>query len=313
MICGETGTGKELFARAIHENSNRKENRLVIVDCAALPVTLVESILFGHEKGAFTGAGNTQEGLVKQAHGGVLFLDEVGELDLATQKSFLRVLESHRFRPVGSKKEEISDFRLIAATNRNLHQMIQIGGFREDLLYRLNTITIDLPPLRERKDTIRELTIHYIASKCDKYGLENKGFAPDFLRCLLAYDWPGNIRELINVIEESITNADSSPTLFHTHLPDKIRVAAKKLEMFCNNDDLLERKGLMFKGKTLSPLREVINQESDRIESNYLIELMSQTGWDIKQACEISGLCRTDLYKYLRKHGITRADYQKTS
>jgi two-component system NtrC family response regulator len=159
LITGETGTGKELFASAIHENSNRKDNNFVIVDCAALPETLVESTLFGHVKGAFTGADRDREGLIKQADKGTLFLDEIGELPISVQKAFLRVLQEKRFRPVGGKEELKSNFRLVAATNRNLEQMIMEGRFRQDLLFRIKSLTISLPPLRERVQDIKELSL----------------------------------------------------------------------------------------------------------------------------------------------------------
>ena len=163
LITGETGTGKELFALAIHNNSRRARNSFVVVDCAALPKNLVESVLFGHEKGAFTSADRAQEGLIRQADGGTLFLDEVGELSPSVQKSFLRVLQERRFRPVGGKEEIKSNFRLIAASNRDLNDLVQRKQFREDLLFRLRTLTIELPPLRERLEDIKELAQHYIA------------------------------------------------------------------------------------------------------------------------------------------------------
>jgi transcriptional regulator with PAS, ATPase and Fis domain len=162
LITGETGTGKELFARAIHQNSSRRDGPFVVVDCAALPGNLVESMLFGHEKGAFTTADKRHVGLVKQAHGGVLFLDEVGELPLEVQKAFLRVLQERRFRPVGGTREEESDFRVVAATNRNLEEMVAGWRFRQDLLFRLRAITIDLPPLRERTGDIEALGRHFL-------------------------------------------------------------------------------------------------------------------------------------------------------
>ena len=158
IITGETGTGKELFARAIHNNSPRALREFVIVDCTVLPETLVESVLFGHKKGAFTGADQDREGLIKQANGGTLFLDEIGELPMAIQKTFLRVLHEHRFRPVGGKEEIESDFRLVAATNRDLDKMTESGEFRKDLLFRLRSLTIELPPLRECTEDIIELT-----------------------------------------------------------------------------------------------------------------------------------------------------------
>jgi len=224
LITGETGTGKERLASAIHSNSSRKDKNFVVVDCAALPETLVESTLFGHEKGSFTGAHKTHDGLVKQADGGTLFLDEVGELPMSVQRTFLRVLEEHRFRPVGSKREMESDFRLVAATNQDLDQMVLTGKFRQDLLFRLRSVTIALPPLRERMGDIKELAIYYMTKFCDRYGIGTKGFSPEFTEILNSYSWPGNVRELANTMENLLTTTDDDPVLFSKHLPTRIRV-----------------------------------------------------------------------------------------
>ena len=181
LLCGETGTGKELFAKAIHQNSRRAAGNFVIVDCTALPETLVESVLFGHMRGSFTGAYVNQDGLVKQADKGTLFLDEIGELPLSMQKSFLRVIQEHRFRPVGGSREVASDFRLVAATNRDLGDMVGRGQFREDLLFRLRSLVIELPSLRERREDIKELILHYMGALCQRFGLEPKGVLPRIL------------------------------------------------------------------------------------------------------------------------------------
>jgi len=204
LITGATGTGKELFAWAIHNNSRRAGKNFVVVDCTALPETLVESILFGHEKGAFTSADKMREGLVKQANGGTLFLDEVGELPLPTQKAFLRVLQDHSFRPIGGKDIFESDFRLIAATNKDLGRMSEEGSFREDLLFRIRTLTIELPPLRARPGDIEELTKYYIAKFCERYGIAQKGYSPEFLEAHKGYEWPGNVRERINTHKSAL-------------------------------------------------------------------------------------------------------------
>ncbi|MGB3224611.1 MAG: sigma-54 dependent transcriptional regulator, partial [Desulforhopalus sp.] len=171
LVTGATGTGKELFARAIHENSNRADKNFVVVDCAALPETLIESTLFGHVKGAFTNADSSQDGLVKHAHGGTLFLDEVGELPLNIQKTFLRLLQEHEYRPVGSTKQQYSDFRVVAATNRNLKADVKEEKFRNDLLFRLQAYTIELPELNSRLEDVRELVLHFVAKLCQRYGL----------------------------------------------------------------------------------------------------------------------------------------------
>jgi two-component system NtrC family response regulator len=224
LITGETGTGKEVFAQAIHNNSSRSIMPFVTVDCASLPPTLIESLLFGHEKGAFTGADRIQEGLIKQADSGTLFLDEVGDLPLSAQKAFLRVLQEHRFRPLGAKQEVNSAFRLIAATNRNLDKMIQEGKVREDLLFRLRTLAIELPPLRERSGDIKELIAYYVNKICSRQSTEVKGFSPEFIETLCVYDWPGNIRELVNALESALVAAHNETMLYPKHLPTHIRV-----------------------------------------------------------------------------------------
>ena len=295
LITGETGTGKEVFARAIHDNSLRAEGNFVVVDCAALPETLVESVLFGYEKGSFTGADRAQDGLVKHAHGGTLFLDEIGELPLPIQKAFLRVLQEHRFRPVGAKHELTSDFRVISATNRNLDEMIAEGAFRADLLFRLRTLTIDLPRLTERKEDIKDLAMYHMARACERYQIGTKGFSPDFLDALLAYDWPGNVRELVNAIERSVTAAYHEPTLFPKHLPIEIRIkvarsAIKKETVPISSSDT-----------PLISLAEY-RQTSER---QYLQDLMFQTKGNVKEACLISGLSRSRLYALLKEHDIT--------
>ncbi len=228
LITGETGTGKELFARAIHANSRRSEKSFVVVDCAALPETLVESVLFGHVKGAFTGAEKERDGLILLADGGTLFLDEIGELSPSIQKTFLRVLQDGRFRPVGAKKEGQSDFRLLAATNRDLDAMAAAGSFRDDLLYRLRTMVVELPPLRQRLEDIKPLTIERMTRLCERYGLPTKGFSGEFFDALAAYNWPGNVRELFHTLERMLLSHRDQPVLYPRHLPDEIRIQALK-------------------------------------------------------------------------------------
>jgi two-component system, NtrC family, response regulator len=223
LITGETGTGKELFARAIHDNGPRAHQPFVVVDCSVLPETLVESLLFGHTKGAFTGADRNKEGLIRAAHEGTLFLDEVGELPLALQSAFLRVLQERRFRPVGGKHEVVSDFRLIAASNRDLNQMVNEGRFRSDLLYRLRSTVIHLPPLRQRTADIMDLTLHFLAKFTERYKIGVKGISPEFYEALLSYAWPGNVRELANALETALISAKDEPTLHPIHLPVEIR------------------------------------------------------------------------------------------
>jgi two-component system NtrC family response regulator len=306
LITGETGTGKELFASAIHNNSHRAGKNFVVVDCAALPQTLVESILFGHERGAFTSADKAREGLIKQAHGGTLFLDEIGELPLSVQKSFLRVLQEHRFRPVGSDKEIESNFRLITATNRNLSEMVEEGQFREDLLFRVRTLSVDLPPLRERPEDIKELLIHYMAKLCEQYRIGIKGFAPEFLDGLMAYDWPGNVRELISTMEKAISEAFNEPTLYSKHLSINIRVGLKKTELTKNHPTEANHQNGHLLVKSLPTLGEYREKAIVDTERQYLASLMEITSGNIKEACRISGLSRPRLYALLKKYNMTK-------
>jgi two-component system NtrC family response regulator len=304
LITGETGTGKEVFARAIHTNSSRAKGHFVVVDCAALPETLVESVLFGHEKGAFTGAEKTSEGLIRQAGGGTLFLDEVGELPLGTQKSFLRFLQERRFRPVGSKNELESDFRLVAATNRNMDKMAQEGRFRDDLLFRLKSFVIELPSLRERSEDIKELARHHIDRFCEKYGLTPKGFSPEFIDTLKAYHWPGNIRELVNTLDRALAAARLEPTLFPKHLPIDIRV--QKARASIHPRTVSEPGHGRETPQTLPSLHEFRESAALQAEKSYLGELMGLCQGDIKEACRISGLSQSRLYALLQKHKIAR-------
>ncbi|UZP67143.1 sigma-54 dependent transcriptional regulator [Desulfovibrio mangrovi] len=225
LLYGETGVGKEVFARAIHDNSQRSSGPFVAVDCASLSRTLAGSTLFGHRKGAFTGADKDRDGLVAQAHRGTLFLDEVGELPLAMQKIFLRVLQEHRFRPVGGRAEITSDFRLICATNRNIEEMVSRGTFRSDLLFRMRTVVMHIPPLRERLDDLPELSAHYIRRLCGKYGMPAKSISTDLHAALKEYQWPGNVRELIHTLERAVLAAQDEPKLFSRHLPDHVRIS----------------------------------------------------------------------------------------
>lgn len=304
LITGETGTGKELFALAIHKNSRRADRNFVVVDCAALPETLVESILFGHEKGAYTGADRAREGLVLQADGGTLFLDEVGELPLSVQRSFLRVLQERQFRPVGGKTEVKSDFRLIAASNRNLDEMVRQNQFREDLLFRLRAFTIDLPPLRERKEDLRDLVSYYTAELCQRFGIEPKEFSPEFLDLLSAYPWSGNVRELINALERSLISARYERVLFPQHLPTHIRVQLVRSSL---EDKGPEESPASPSPQSFPPIHEIRTRVLEEAEKKYLHDLLSFTRGNISEACRISGLSRSRFYLLLKKHKISKS------
>jgi len=301
LITGETGTGKEIFARAVHDNSSRAQKNFVVVDCTALPETLIESVLFGHEKGAFTGADKIREGLIEQANGGTLFLDEVGELPLSTQKTFLRVLQDHKFRRVGGKEERKSNFRLIAATNRHLEDMTKSGDFREDLLFRLRSLTMGLPPLRERSEDIKELVKYHVDKLCDRYRMDPKGYSPDFFDALVSYNWPGNVRELVNALDAAIAVAGHDSKLFSKHLPTNMRIqmARDSIERDSSDDCSLGQN--LHSNGSLPSLREF----RQAMEKKYLQDLISLTRRDIQKACQISGISRSRLYELLSKHNIS--------
>ncbi len=298
LITGETGTGKELFAKGVHVNSKRAHKHFIVVDCAALPENLVESTLFGHGKGAFTGADKVREGLIRQADGGTLFLDEVGELPLHLQKTFLRVLQEHRFRPVGREKEIKSDFRLVAATNRDLDRMEKKGLFRSDLLHRIRAVVIELPPLNQRRRDIKELILHHMARLCEQYEIGPKGFSPECLDALSAYDWPGNVRELVNTLESAVTSAVDEPTLFPNHLPTHIRLHMKFASLNKSANAAVGPGGPL---NTLPEFRQMLEDA----KKMYFEDLMAQTGGNMKKACRTSGLSRTSLYDYLKKYGLS--------
>ncbi len=305
LLTGETGTGKELFAQAIHQNSKRLGHNFVVVDCAALPETLAESALFGHQKGAFTNADSEHEGMVLQAHKGTLFLDEVGELPFSVQKVFLRVLQEYHFRPVGGRQEIRSDFRLVTATNRNLDERVQAGLFRKDLLYRLRALIINMPPLRERSEDIGQLAIYHTDSYCKRHNIEKKGLSPEFIEVLSVYSWPGNVRELIKTIEVAVTSAGPSQILFRKHLPENIRVHAVKTSV---------RKDLPLRpipektadaSVSLPSLKEFRKTAAAQAEREYLQELVTLIPNDVKAACRISGLSRSRFYQLIKNYNIS--------
>lgn len=304
LITGETGTGKELFARALHENSTRAKHPFVVLDCAAFPEQLVESVLFGHKRGAFTGADQNREGLILQANRGTLFMDEVGELPLSIQKAFLRVLQEKSFRPVGGKQVLHSDFRLIVATNRDLEQMVSEGTFRQDLLFRLKASTILLPPLKERRDDIEILALHYISVFCKRYGILMKGVSAEFIDILDTYTWPGNVRELVNVIDLSIANSQMHDVLLPIHLPVDVRVSSKRHSL---GNNATSKSVLHFDNSKKSSILPTLSESLEETEKHYIQSLIRYTKGDIQKACRISALSRSSLYAKLKKYSIERS------
>jgi len=299
LISGDTGTGKELFARAIHINSRRAKGNFVVVDCAALPNTLVESILLGHKKGAFTGADQDAEGLFKQANNGTVFLDEIGELSLSNQKAFLRVLQEQRFRPVGSREEVKSNFRVVAATNCDLEKMVQKKTFRQDLFFRLKSVEISLPSLKDRPEDINDLVNFRLSEICERYGFGLKGISADYYDVLLSYDWPGNVRELFNTVDASVSASKNEPTIFPMHLPSglRVRVARKKVKGVPSNESTGIDQPVFHDIALLKDYRELMDKQ-------YLQELMNITDGNIRKACNVSGLSRSRLYALLQKHNL---------
>jgi two-component system NtrC family response regulator len=313
LITGETGTGKGVLARALHKSSLLSQRPFVVVDCASLTESLAESALFGHEKGAFTGADRSTTGLIKQADGGTLFLDEIGELPLAIQKIFLRVLQEHCFRTVGGEHEIRSNFRLVSATNREMEQMVSDGLFRQDLLYRIRAVTIEAPPLRVRKEDIKELVVYHAEKIFQRNKIEPKAFSSDFFDVLEAHQWPGNIRELVNTLEMAISEAFPEPRLFPKHLPISLRIQVKQRSINRNEPpQKLEKKSESMPiedTENLSVYKTHREAALAKMEKEYLIRLMRISRGNIKAACKLADLGRTRLYVLMKKHNVKKEEW----
>jgi two-component system response regulator HydG len=280
LISGESGTGKELVARAIHANSPRKDNEFLAIDCSSLVETLLESELFGHEKGAFTGAIRQKTGRFEQADGGTVFLDEIGEISPSAQIKLLRILQSHKFERVGGENTIQVNVRVLAATNKDLLQEVKSGEFREDLFYRLNVIPIQLPPLRERRNDIPLLARHFSGYFADEQQKSTLRFSPEAMRQLLDYDWPGNVRELENSIEHAIVIAKGK-YIEVSDLPIAVKHTESKAATHSNRT-ILEN------------------------ERKLLREVLEECGWNKKEAAIRLGISRSTLYDKLKKYQITR-------
>ncbi len=293
LIQGETGTGKELIARAIHQMSPRQDRPFVAVNCAALPETLLESELFGHEKGAFTGAIGQRAGRFELAHGGTLFLDEVGDVPASMQAKLLRVLQERCFERVGGAKTIEVDVRVITATHRSLKQMAEQGKFREDLYYRLNVVRIDLPPLRERPEDV-PLLATYFAQKYARVGQPPKNIAPEALQLLAQHRWPGNIRELENAIEQaSITAADG--TIRVENLPTEIAGQGEAKFPFAVDLD--------------RPMQEVVAEIATKVEKRYLRKALKRCRGNIGRCATLCGMSRRNLTYKLAKYKLDRSEF----
>uniref|UniRef100_C6E819 DNA-binding transcriptional regulator NtrC n=1 Tax=Geobacter sp. (strain M21) TaxID=443144 RepID=C6E819_GEOSM len=281
LVLGESGTGKELIAGAIHYNSLRRDRRFLSINCAALTDTLLESQLFGHVRGAFTGAVAAQKGLLEEADGGTLFMDEIGDMTLPIQAKLLRVIQERDFIPVGSTRPKSADIRFVAATNKNLELEVREGRFREDLFYRLNVINIPLPPLRERKDDVEPLALHFLKKYSLKMKKQVSTLTPEALQLLYGYDWPGNIRELENVMERAVILARTQT------------VTAKELPIWRKQPQKVE-----------AP-REAQFVSLENVEKEAIVRTLSGTGFHKSRSAEILGISRKTLDRKIVEYRIT--------
>jgi two-component system, NtrC family, response regulator GlrR len=286
LLLGESGTGKDLIAKAIHLASDRRDKPFIAVNCAALPETLLESSLFGHEKGAFSGAIRSLKGLFLQAHEGTIFLDEIGDMPLSIQAKVLRVIEERSFYPLGSERRIEVDVRILVATNKNLEEQVKQGLFREDLYYRVHVIPIHLPALRERKEDVPPLVEHFLERFRQHTKKEIKGLTPEAMQKLMLYDWPGNVRELENVIEYAVAMSDKD---------------------LITDDLILRTKGVVSQAP-IQPLKEA----RDAFEKSYLIYLLEASKGKVSEVARLAGKYRADLYALLKKHGLNPDDFKKS-
>jgi DNA-binding NtrC family response regulator len=297
LIYGESGAGKELVAKAIHCDSERKDRCFIAADCSTLPSNILESELFGHVKGSFTGATNTRPGLFEVADGGTLFLDEISNTSLELQGKLLRVLEEKEFKPVGSSEIKRVDVRFIAATNRDLKAMVIEGSFREDLYYRLNVFPITVPPLRERREDIPLLAYYFLDRLSKEANKEIKGFSPDAMNLLMQYHWPGNVRELKNVIERLVIMSDEE-LLGKKHIRDTMKDNGIDIDQPVprTSDELKEVK---------KRIREAVSED---VERAFIIQALSRNGWNVTKAAEDTGMQRPNFQALMRKYGIRLKD-----
>ena len=303
LILGESGTGKELVARAIHYNSPRNPETMIPVNCGAIPEELLESELFGHEKGSFTGAIKTRPGRFELAEGGTVFLDEIGDMSSMLQVKLLRVLQEHQFERIGGGKPINVDIRILAATHRDLETQVKQGKFREDLFYRLNVVPIEVPPLRERRSDIPLLCGHFLSRLGKQKGLVPKDMRPEVLECLMRYDWPGNVRELENLLERMVILADGPsismedlPAHLANHRPTPSQVSQASLHTVEVPED-----GLDF------------NAAVDAFERKLIIQALERTGGVKNQAAALLKLNRTTLVEKIKKKGLVTVGRTGTS
>jgi len=278
LILGESGTGKELTAKAIHERSQRHNKPFVVINCAAIPEALLEAELFGYERGAFTGAYTARKGKVEQAHGGTLFLDEIGDLSVGLQAKILRFLEDGTVERIGSRKPRRTNVRIIAATNRDLEEEVKRGGFRQDLFFRLNAFTIQLPPLRERGKDKVVLANYFLKKLCKENGAEQKHFSEEALAAIGSYRWPGNVREMINKIRRALVVSKGNALT-----PDDLSLESPAGE----------------------PSPSGIKALREKIERENLLKALEKTGYNISRTAKLLGISRPTVYNLMRRYGIS--------
>jgi DNA-binding NtrC family response regulator len=294
IIYGGTGTGKELVARAIHFNSPRREKQFVPVDCAVLSENLLESELFGHVKGSFTGAVTTKPGLFEVADGGTVFLDEVGNITASIQAKLLRVLQEREFKPVGGTNAKKVDIRLIAATNKDLEKMIKDGTFMEDLYYRLNIVPIYLPPLKDRQEDIPLLAVHFLKKYAEEMGKAIKGFTPEAMEKLMRYAWPGNVRELENVIERTVVMMENEEMVRvgHLILPGEQEKDVLENHIPVTSEELKEIK------------KQMREKAVEEIERAFVLNALERNHWNVTRAAEEVGMLRPNFQAMMRKYNL---------
>jgi DNA-binding NtrC family response regulator len=299
LIYGQSGTGKELIARAIHFNSPRRDRQFVPVDCAVLSENLLESELFGHIRGSFTGAVTTKPGLFEVADGGTVFLDEVGNISLSIQAKLLRVLQEREFTPVGGTKSKKVDIRLIAATNRDLEKMIKEETFREDLYYRLNIVPISLPTLKERQEDIPLLAGHFLKKYSEEMGKTIKGFAPEAMEKLIKYPWPGNVRELENLVERSVVMCEEDMIRGeHLIVPGQHEKEETAIPTPITSEELKEIK---------KQLREKAVED---VEKAFVVSALERSHWNVTRAADEVGMLRPNFQALMRKYNLRAREEQ---
>ena len=299
LLTGESGTGKELVAQAIHFSSSRKNGHFVTVDCGAIAQSLIASELFGHVRGAFSGAVSDRDGLIQAADGGTLLLDEIGNLPLQLQATLLRVIESSQVRAVGSDETAKVNVRYIAATNRDLRALVEAGGFREDLFYRFDVFPIELPPLRERREDIGLLVEHFLSVFCARMHKRIEGFTPEAMRLLMEYPWPGNVRELSNVVERLVILCD-----------------AERIGRRCLMDSMSVPTPAPAVAQTVEKLNELKKRLRDEAvegaEKHFLLAALRRNDYNVTRAAAQTGMQRSNLQALLKKHGLRIRDIANT-